>query len=652
MAVTKRSAILFSVRAVQRTIGLALTLALLGFLAVFGLQFPHSPRLDALWLTTHLHQWGDPLLGAVAPWFNLSWPTSSKSVLPIGAAAAAWIVKIIVDMVLIGAHRKLAKLLPAPKVAGAQAFGIAGLEDEAAGAESQQAQEKLLKQYREIETRLKGAKQKRCAFLSVDVVGSTQMKVGETPTRVSATFQAYEEMMKKIFEQYGAWKQAWTPDGVMVCFLQLDLAVGAAQRVLENLKTFNEKENKLRTPFRVRSGLNEGEVPIYEDSKLEKVADRVIDVAGHMQKQSATNALWISSEAYSRLSDQSGFRAAGQVVDGFKVYEWSLEPVPVSTGEAEAAGPEARAATPPPAMAPRAADGAKRIGRYEILQELGRGAMGAVFKARDPQIGRIVAMKLILTANLSAEELAEYKKRFYREAQTAGQMSHPNIVTIHDMGEDAAGQPFLVMEFIEGIPLEKLLAQNSSAPPGKRQTLRNTLEIVTQVAGALEYAHRRGVIHRDIKPANILIDTEGRAKIADFGVAKLSGTQVTQAGILVGTPAYMAPELFLGSPADGRTDIFALGVMLYLMCTERRPFEGNSITEVAYKVVHGTPAPIRQLNPELPAELEAVIARCLAKKPEGRYPTARELATDLESLKAKAQRATTTAPPAAGAVTK
>jgi len=270
----------------------------------------------------------------------------------------------------------------------------------------------------------------------------------------------------------------------------------------------------------------------------------------------------------------------------------------------------------------------KRIGRYEVLKELGRGSMGAVYKARDPQIGRTVAIKIILTANLSAEDLDRYCQRFQREAQAAGQMSHPGIVTIHDIAQDDSGQPYLVMEFIEGTPLDRLLAAGAGRLP-----LERALDIGLQVAQALDYAHRRGVIHRDIKPANILLTSEGRAKIADFGIAKLGDTQLTQAGQMMGTPAFMSPEQFSGGTVDPRSDLFSLGAMLYWMTTGERPFAGDTLTVVSYRIVHATPLPACQADPTLPADVDTVLSRCLAKNPDDRYPSCRELALDLEALK-------------------
>ncbi len=304
-----------------------------------------------------------------------------------------------------------------------------------------------------------------------------------------------------------------------------------------------------------------------------------------------------------------------------------------------------------------------RIGRYDILEELGRGAMGAVYKARDTQIGRIVAIKVILTANLSKEDLEHYKQRFYREAQTAGQMSHPGIVTIHDIAEAEDGQPYLVMEFVPGTTLEKLLSP-SGAP--ERYGLKVgaevfpvdlTVDIGIQLAGALDYAHRQGVIHRDIKPANILVAHEEsagnepgdagrrlRVKIADFGIAKIAGTKLTQTGLMMGTPAFMSPEQVSMSPVDSRSDLFSLGGMLYWMFTGEKPFAGESLTQISFKVVFGAPLPVNYLNPKLPQELDVVLSRCMAKNPDDRYATGRDLAADLELVKAGKPLKTTLAP--------
>jgi serine/threonine-protein kinase len=273
-----------------------------------------------------------------------------------------------------------------------------------------------------------------------------------------------------------------------------------------------------------------------------------------------------------------------------------------------------------------------KIGRYEIIEELGRGTMGAVFKARDPNIGRIVAIKVILTANLSAEELVIYKQRFYREAQAAGRMLHPGIIAIHDIQEDGQGQPYLVMEYAEGNSLHKLLKPNPLGKLPDRFPLKKSLELAAQVADALDYAHAHGVVHRDIKPSNIIVTPEGRAKIADFGIARLEGTEATHTSSITGTPAYMSPEQFKGGTIDKRSDIFSLGAMLYWMTTGHKPFPGESLSQVSFMVVYKEPIPPLEHDPALPPDVAAVLARCLAKNPDDRYPVARQLVADLHAI--------------------
>jgi len=291
----------------------------------------------------------------------------------------------------------------------------------------------------------------------------------------------------------------------------------------------------------------------------------------------------------------------------------------------------------------------QRIGRYEILEELGRGAMGAVYKARDPNIGRTVAIKVILAAGLSADELTQYKQRFYREAQTAGQVNHPGIVTIHDIAEDESGQPFLVMEFVDGVTLHRMLRPAHSGHLPERLPLDQALDLGAQVAEALDFAHKRNVIHRDVKPGNILVTPEGKAKIADFGIARFSDTEATRTATVVGTPAYMAPEQLRGGEVDARSDIFSLGAMLYWIVTGQKPFPGEDLTSVSFKVVYTDPTNPSEIDPKLPRELDTVISRCLAKNPHDRYANAKDLANDLQAIRAGRTILTTAAPRGGGA---
>lgn len=270
----------------------------------------------------------------------------------------------------------------------------------------------------------------------------------------------------------------------------------------------------------------------------------------------------------------------------------------------------------------------QKLGRYEILSELGRGAMGAVFLAHDPVIDRTVAIKTILASGLAPADHEAYRKRFFREAQAAGKLSHPGIVTIHDVGEEEQTQtPYIVMEFIDGKTLQQVADEAQGILP-----VDKTLELLKQVAEALNYAHAQGIVHRDIKPANILVTSEGRAKVTDFGVARLRTTQMTVAGELLGTPSFMSPEQFEGTRTDGRSDLFSLGIILYWMLTGQTPFAGEDLSEVMFRVVYKDPTPPTQLNPHLRSEFDHALRRALAKDPTNRYQSGKELAENLQDL--------------------
>ena len=267
------------------------------------------------------------------------------------------------------------------------------------------------------------------------------------------------------------------------------------------------------------------------------------------------------------------------------------------------------------------------IGRYEVVGELGRGAMGVVYQAKDPQIDRLVAIKTIalLTDDLEAEQ--EYRQRFFLEARAAGRLSHPGIVTIFDVGEEPeTHSPYIVMEYVAGQPLSKFISSSSKIPA------RRALRYAQQLAEALDYAHAQGVVHRDMKPANILIGKDAHAKITDFGIAKMNLATITHAGHVVGTPAYMSPEQLEGVAVDGRSDLFSLGVILYTMLTGHRPFQGNSAATVCYKVANRDPVPASAFDSTFPPDVDYVIARAMAKDPAARYQTGREMALDLHSV--------------------
>ena len=285
------------------------------------------------------------------------------------------------------------------------------------------------------------------------------------------------------------------------------------------------------------------------------------------------------------------------------------------------------------------------FGRYQVLAELGRGAMGLVYKARDPQIDRLVAIKTISLLNQGSDEELEYRKRFFLEARAAGRLSHPGIVTIYDVGEDAASRtPYIVMEYVSGESLNNIFTDRHGKVP-----LKTALQLIQDLAEALDYAHAQGVVHRDIKPANIMVTEEGHAKITDFGIAKLNVALMTVPGHVLGTPAYMSPEQLEGQELDGRSDLFSLGVILYAMITGHRPFQGNSATTVCFKVANREPLPASAYDNSFPPELDYVIARAMAKDRESRYQTGREMALDISSLlKGQAPRSQGDATPVNG----
>lgn len=262
------------------------------------------------------------------------------------------------------------------------------------------------------------------------------------------------------------------------------------------------------------------------------------------------------------------------------------------------------------------------LGRYEIMSELGQGAMGTVYKARDPMLDRIVAIKTI-NLTLPKEELAEYEARFYQEAKAAGGLSHRNIVTIHDIGRSDR-VAYMAMEFLEGQELRRMLQARAPIQ------IAQALDIGAQVAEGLQYAHERQIIHRDIKPANIMVLNDGRVKITDFGIARMRTNEVkTMTGMILGSPKYMSPEQVSGKRADTRSDIFSLGVVLYEMLTGTSPFVADNIHGVMYQTMNFNPPAPRTLNPELPDMLNFVIAKALAKNLDDRYQKAQDLCDDL-----------------------
>jgi len=266
------------------------------------------------------------------------------------------------------------------------------------------------------------------------------------------------------------------------------------------------------------------------------------------------------------------------------------------------------------------------VGRYEVERTLGRGAMGIVYLARDPLIDRKVALKT-LRLDVDVEVADEFRERFLREAQAAGRLNHPGIVTIHDVGEDrSTGVLYIAMEYIEGRDLKQILASGHRFRPSE------VARIIADVAVALDYAHQMGVIHRDIKPGNLILTHDGSARIADFGIARMESSNLTTDGQFIGTPSFMSPEQITAGPIDGRSDLFSLGVVLYTLLTGQRPFSGETMHHVTRKIVEA-PAPIPSLVADsVPAAFNPIVVKCLDKDPDRRFQTGTELASVLAAL--------------------
>jgi len=267
----------------------------------------------------------------------------------------------------------------------------------------------------------------------------------------------------------------------------------------------------------------------------------------------------------------------------------------------------------------------ERIGRYEILDELGRGAMGVVYKARDTKIGREVAIKTIrLSDKVDPSEVNALRERLFREAQSAGRLSHPGIVTIYDI-EEEDDLAYISMELVDGRTLENMISG------GEADELPFVGRVMRLSAAALDYAHSRDIVHRDIKPANLMITRDSRVKITDFGIARISSSQLTQTGTVMGTPSYMSPEQVKGDPLDGRSDQFSLAVIAYEMLTGQKPFAGENLTSVMFKIVSETPVEPKALNPKIPPLVQDSLLKALSKNPAERYPACAAFAAALSS---------------------
>jgi serine/threonine-protein kinase len=272
----------------------------------------------------------------------------------------------------------------------------------------------------------------------------------------------------------------------------------------------------------------------------------------------------------------------------------------------------------------------RRLGRYQLEREIGRGAMGVVYLGRDTAINRLVAIKAIpLASEFSDLELTEARTRFFREAETAGRLNHPNIVTIYDVGEEH-GLAYIAMEYLKGRHLSDYATSDNLLEP------RKVLELIGRTAQALGFAHKQQVVHRDIKPANVMYDPNADVlKITDFGIARLTGTGTTRTGIVLGTPSFMSPEQLEGRTVTGHSDLFSLGVSLFQLLTGHLPFTADSMTGLMQQIAEAPHPPLRSYRPDLPACVETIIDRALAKTPEARFETGAQMAAALEDCRSR-----------------
>lgn len=269
-----------------------------------------------------------------------------------------------------------------------------------------------------------------------------------------------------------------------------------------------------------------------------------------------------------------------------------------------------------------------KIGKYTIQETLGKGSMGLVYKALDPDIDRTVAVKVVhFDAAAAGQDEENLRLRFMQEAKAAGRLCHPNIIAIYDIGRED-GYLYIVMQYIEGKNIQQLLSA------GRTFTPLETLNIIVPLCRALDFAHQNGVIHRDVKPGNIILDRSGQPFLADFGVAKLAQVNLTRSGLVFGTPGYISPEQFMGEKIDGRSDLFSLGVMLYVLLTGQEPFarRGMELTTIMKRILTAVPDPPSKLRPETPRGFDVILNKALAKKPDKRYQTGQEMALALETM--------------------
>ena len=477
--------------------------------------------------------------------------------------------------------------------------------------------DQLLRARGEIDSALKRHRA-QFAVLFTDIVGSTSFFERYGDTAGLLMLRRHDDQVMPAIEEGGGTVVKTIGDAVLATFASAKAAADTAIKIQQRLEAFNHGRPAEEQIY-VRVGINYGAGFLKEGD----IFGDVVNVAARFVKNCAAAQILVSGTVYDALKTEptitcqklgtANFHGKAAPEEMYEVLWTSVENYTRIRTVLDAGQ--------------GGATGRNTLGRYELLEELGRGAMGVVYKAFDPAVSRIVALKTV-RLDITGRDREELIRRLRQEAQAAGRLEHPNIVTIFDAGE-ADGLFYLTMQFVKGQTLGELIAQRKLLP------VKEVLAMIEQLCDGLHYAHERGIVHRDLKPSNIITSAEGTQKIVDFGVAKIVEAGTTRAGVVIGTPSYMSPEQAQGGRVDRRSDIFSLGAIFYELLTGEKPFPGNTPTAIIYKIIHEDPIPPRAIEPTVDPRLESVVRKVLAKSPFERFQTCREFQ---EALRASATK--------------
>jgi len=473
--------------------------------------------------------------------------------------------------------------------------------------------DQLLRARSEIDSALQRYKTE-FTVLFADIVGSTAFFERFGDTAGLMMLQRHHELVLPAIEEEGGAVVKTIGDAVLAVFSAPENAVRSAVNIQQRLDAYNEDRPQAERIY-TRVGLNFGS-GFFKDKD---VFGDVVNVAARFVKTCAPAQILVSRSVYEKVKKQEGItcrRLGSAAFPGKMAPEEIYEVLWTSEERYLRLRQQLDAAEADQTM--RSA-----LGRYELLDQLGRGAMGVVYKAYDPWVGRMVALKTV-RLDVSGEEREELIRRLRQEAQAAGRLEHRNIVTVYDAGE-AEGMFYLTMQFVKGKTLAEFIAEHTLLP------VKQILLLFEQVCEGLQYAHSHGIVHRDLKPSNVIVTPDGVAKIVDFGVAKVAESGTTKAGTVLGTPSYMSPEQAQGGRVDQRSDIFSLGVIFYELLTGEKAFPGNTPTAIIHKIIHEDPIPLRVIDPSIDPALEKIVRKALAKDPFQRYQSCQELLADLKA---------------------